>query len=155
LVVPFLKEVHRVLKPGGIHRICVPDLRFLFEKYDRSYAACEKGGDASGHDGVIAGIFDQCVRKEASGTSLQRQPLRMFENIILGDARRRGETHQWMYDFFNLKYLLETNGFENVTRRQFMDSDIVDWEKYGLELDESGCEYKLDSLYVECKKTGM
>ena len=46
------------------------------------------------HDDYVGAIIEQCVRKEAAGTSKQKNVRRFIENIILGDARKRGETHQ-------------------------------------------------------------
>lgn len=142
----FFEEIRRVLKPGGVHRIVVPD----FEKRCRTYlehlqicgndpAAC------AGHDEIIAGILEQSVRKEASGTAQQTPVRRWLENRILGDARRRGETHQWMYDRVNLAVLLEQAGFRDVTLQPFNQSGIPGWKTYGLDLEE----HRMESLYME------
>ena len=40
---------------------------------------------------------------------------RKLETLFVGDARRRGETHQWMYDRINLPGLLQEIGFKHVT----------------------------------------
>jgi len=92
------------------------------------------------------------VRREAYGTSIQTPVRRKFENLVLGDARRRGQTHQWMYDFVNLSSLLDKNGFVCIERKDFMESNIPNWSLYALELDGNGSEYQPHSLYVECRK---
>lgn len=142
----FMREVRRVLRPGGIQRISVPDLeraaRALIEDLDR------EDGD---HDVYVAAILEQSVRREAHGTSLQSRPRRIVENLIMGDARKRGETHQWMYDFKNLSALLERTGFSDVRRVAYDVSEIPGWDEYGLDRDETGGEYKPESLYVEAK----
>ncbi len=46
------------------------------------------------------------MRKECSGSSKQKKFRRKIENLIFGDARKRVETHQWMYNQFNLKNTL-------------------------------------------------
>lgn len=79
-----LKEVLRVLKPGGIHRIVVPD----FERRCRSYVehldACDTDpAEQKAHDGYVSAILEQSVRREAHGTSQQRPVRRRVENMIL------------------------------------------------------------------------
>lgn len=103
----FLLEVKRVLKPGGIQRIVVPDLEKLCRDYILHISMCENNAEeTSKHDSYVAAIIEQSVRREAYSTSLQKQPRRFLENVFLGDSRRRGQTHQWMYDRFNLSALL-------------------------------------------------
>lgn len=149
----FLLEVKRVLKPGGICRIVVPDLQRAARTYLTHIAACEAGGGkAEEHDSYVAGLLEQSVRKEPSGTSGQKPLRRLLENILLGDARKRGETHQWMYDRVNLSNLLGRLGFRGICVQDYKTSLIKDWAAYGLEVDEHGNEYKPDSLYVEAVK---
>lgn len=149
----FLLDVKRVLKPGGIQRIVVPDLEHACKDYITHIAACASNpGSVSEHDGYVAAIIEQSVRREASGTSKQGPVRRYFENLFLGDARRRGETHQWMYDRFNLANLLSELGYREPTQRDNRTSGIPDWSKYGLDTNERGEEYKPGSLYLEAVK---
>ena len=92
------------------------------------------------------------MRKEAYGSSKQNKIVRKIENFILGDARKRGETHQWMYDSVNLKNILNEVGFKNIKVQTFNTSYIINWNKYGLDLDKESKEYKKGSLYIEAKK---
>lgn len=149
----FLSEVLRVLKPGGIQRIVVPDMEKVCRAYVSHISACESDADeAAGHDRYISRIIEQSVRKEAVGTRSQRGIRRLIENVILGDARRRGETHQWMYDRINLSALLAGLGYGNVIIQRHNTSLIPNWNDYGLDMDEYGSEYKPDSLYIEAQK---
>ena len=147
----FIRECARVLRPGGLIRVVVPD----FERYCRNYLhhvdLCEeKGGLVIGeHDTLFDPMLLQSVRREAHGTSEQRPWRRFVENLLLGDARKRGETHQWMYDRFNLAALLQACGFTEPCVRRFDHSAIDDWGLLGLDMDESGNEYKPESLYME------
>lgn len=150
----FIQECARVLRPGGLIRVVVPD----FEDYCRNYldhvALCEKGDEMviGEHDSLFEPLLLQSVCREAHGTS-QQLPLRRFvENLLLGDARKRGQTHQWMYDRFNLTALLQACGFTNPCLHSFNNSAIDDWHSLGLDMDESGNEYKLESLYMEATK---
>jgi SAM-dependent methyltransferase len=145
LVPAFFAEIQRVLKPSGVHRIAVPD----FEKRCRAYlthlSVCAGAAEAVRHDEYVAGILEQSVRKEAFGSARQSPLRRWLENRILGDARRRGETHQWMYDRVNLAVLLEQAGFRDVVVQPFNQSRISDWERYGLDLEG----HRQESLYME------
>jgi hypothetical protein len=143
----FLAEVFRVLRPDGIHRVVVPDLEVLVREYLESLDARRDD-----HDAAIDRIIGQCVRREASGTSQQPSGRRRLENIILGDARRRGETHQWMWDWWNLTQSLGQAGFVSVKRLDAYTSDIPNWTAIGLDVKQDGSVYKSRSLYMEARK---
>jgi SAM-dependent methyltransferase len=144
----FVREVHRVLRPGGIQRISVPD----FERVARAYLDHLESDDGSvDHDDYIAPMLEQSVRREAHATSLQRKPRRIVENLLLGDARKQGETHQWMYDRKNLAALLERAGFTDIQQVSFDASSIPNWNEHGLDRNEAGGEYKPESLYMEAR----
>jgi len=149
----FLLEAKRVLKPGGIHRIAVPDLEYLCRQYlDHFTQCCSDNTEYARHDDYVTDIIEQCVRKESFGTS-QQPPLRRFiENLILGDARKRGETHQWMYDRINLTHALLQTGYRNVAVHHYNTSNIPDWNNFSLDVDEHGNQYKPGSLYIEATK---
>jgi SAM-dependent methyltransferase len=149
---PFLAEVRRVLKDDGIQRIVVPDLHRACRDYLEHFERCADSPDErQRHDDYVAVIIEQSVRRESCGTRGKRPLRRRVENLILGDARRRGETHQWMYDRMNLHDLLERSGFTDVVVQAFDASAIPDWEEYGLDQDPDGSEYIPGSLYVESR----
>lgn len=149
----FLTEVHRVLKHGGIQRIVVPDFEIACRSYLDHIASSESNPDeVSKHDYYIATLLEQSIRKEAFGTSRQNTLRRFIENLVLGDARKRGETHQWMYDKINLKAKLIAAGYREVHLQNFDTSLIPNWLEYALDIDITGKEYKPDSLYVEARK---
>ncbi|MDB5249623.1 MAG: uncharacterized protein JWQ40_4017 [Segetibacter sp.] len=149
----FLLEIKRVLRPGGILRIVVPDFERFAKDYVHHLSVCENDkGEAGKHDEYISAMISQCVRREAHGTSHQKPFRRFIENTLLGDARRRGETHQWMYDRINLSWLLIGLGYKNPVVQQYNVSLISDWNKYMLDTDLHGNEYKTDSFYMEAQK---
>ncbi|HUS21497.1 MAG TPA: methyltransferase domain-containing protein [Aeromicrobium sp.] len=147
----FLDEVCRVLKPGGIHRIVVPDLEGLVRNYLADLDACVAGtADPDDHDRRVHAFVEQMVRREASGTSRQSPVRRRMENAFLGDARQRGETHQWMWDRVNISSVLAAAGFGEIAIVDHLTSRIPDWTGFGLDQVADGSEYKPGSLYVEC-----
>lgn len=153
-VVGFLDEIKRVLKPGGIIRIVTPDMESLARRYLDHLDLCVDGrGNPSEHDHFIGDIIEQMVRREAAGTTRQPRLRRFLENLILGDARKRGETHQWLYDRVNIRVIFETCGFRDVHFTSYRKSGIPNWSSYGLdETNVGGEEYKPNSLYVEARK---
>ena len=149
----FLVEAQRVLKRGGIHRIVVPDFGLLCRRYVESLdAAIGDRGDATELERRIADILEQSVRREAHGTSRQPPLRRRVENLLLGDARKRGETHQWMYDCVTLPALLRSLGYTGVRVQRYDTSYVDDWVSFGLDTNSDGGEYKPGSLYVEAMK---
>lgn len=150
----FMREVKRVLVPGGVHRISCPDFEKLCRDYLDHVDRCRNndGDDVAEHDEYIADIIEQSVRKEAHGTSGKPTVQRFIENIVLGDARARGETHQWMYDEFNLRNIVKKAGYSEFKVCEFNESQIDGWQEFGLEVDGDGREYKPGSLYTEAVK---
>ena len=149
----FIKEVYRVLKPGGIHRIVIPDLEVLCRAYLDHLDLCRRdGSQIIHHEERIADIIEQCVRREGVGATEQSPFRRKLDNLILGDARQRGETHQWMYDSVNLATALTAMGFRSPVAMTFDASGIPDWKQIGLDINPDGTCYKANSLYMEAMK---
>ena len=71
--------------------------------------------------------------------------------MLLGDARKRGETHQWMWDRVNLAAALDQAGFTGAEVVNFRTSTIPDWSSTGLDQEPDGTEYRPGSLYVEAR----
>ena len=149
----FLIEIKRVLKHGGIVRMVVPDLEKICKDYMAHISLSEARPDeAKRHDAYIAAIIEQSVRRESMGT-VHHKPFRRFiENVVLGDARKRGETHQWMYDRINLGILLKDIGYKEIHMQKYNTSLIARWNELGLDLDENGKQSKPESLYIEAIK---
>jgi len=149
----FTKECLRVLKPGGILRIVVPDLEHFVRDYIKHLdVALENPAERPAQDEYIRRFLGQAVQKEAAGAVSQRPLLRFAENIYLGDARKRGQTHQWMYDRINLDVLLRNAGFSSTQLLDFDTSGIPDWNKTGLDLNPDGSQYRTRSVFMEGTK---
>jgi predicted SAM-dependent methyltransferase len=96
----FLLEIHRVLKPGGIIRVGVPDLEKICRIYLQKLEAAFSGEKQAGadYDWIMLEMLDQMVRETSGGEMLdylQRDPLPnekfVFERIG-GEGRKLIET---------------------------------------------------------------
>jgi SAM-dependent methyltransferase len=151
----FLRECQRVLKPGGIIRVVVPDLQFLVQQYLAAVRAFDEGDAqaAERHAQAMHDLFDQMVRREATGAQEEQTGWKQrLEAWGRGGAGATGELHRWMYDRHSLACLLADTGFRHVRVEDFAASRIQDWEEFRLDMDEAGCEYKPGSLYLEGEK---
>ena len=216
-VIRFLRECCRVLRPGGILRVAIPDLEGIARDYLECLEKALEGKAGSEHDynWMMLELFDQTVRERLGGAMLeylrrdpipneqfvlrrwggearriisqpgpagkQTKPLasvsrrgrsgvsgllrslrhaiaRMFltekelQALELGQFRLQGEMHQWMYDRYSLKRLLEAAGFQNPTQRTALESAVPNWPDYHLDTEPDGSVYKPDSLYMEAAR---
>lgn len=88
----------------------------------------------------IAYLFVYLIAGKAASKSFRK-----------GIFRDEGEIHQWMYDRYSLKRLLEKLGFINVKICTANESRIIEYEKYSLDVLD-GKLRKPDSLYIEASK---
>jgi hypothetical protein len=74
-----------------------------------------------------------------------------LESFKRGLFRDGGEVHQWMYDRYSLKRLLEQAGFVTVKVCMADESRIPNYQKYQLDTN-NGIVRKPDSLFIEATK---
>jgi predicted SAM-dependent methyltransferase len=120
----FLSEVRRILAPGGVLRIAVPDLGLFVERYRQSEDA----------DAFLESL--RLAHEKPRLLSLPRVLLRLA----------RG--HAWMYDERSLTRLLREHGFTEATALPAGKTMMADTS--GLDLREREDE----SLYVEARSPG-
>lgn len=102
-----LKECKRVLRPGGICRVVVPDLRGMAAKYFRSEIAA---------DGFVDGL--NLRPRQRPKDSLLKRLYYFFQG--------EPHFHKWMYDEASLKRLMDSAGFSSVAIKGLRDSAIAD-----------------------------
>ena len=75
----FLRDCYRVLKPGGILRVAIPDLERICSVYlEKLKAALDSDSAAADYDWMMIELYDQAVREHSGGEMrelLIRQPL--------------------------------------------------------------------------------
>ncbi len=101
-------EVRRILRPGGVFRVIVPDAEFVLKRY---FEAPE-----------------ELVAERGEGTAME---------MVNSYFRQRYE-HQFMYDWPTLEQTLRRAGFSRVVRSRFRDPAAcsplrIDDEKYARE----------------------
>lgn len=127
----FLSECHRVLRPGGVLRLIVPD----GELYARAY--CADGWSAlSAARSLLPGHEDPYL----GGSYRTKMELL---NVVF----RQGHDHKFIYDYETLAMLLGTTGFTAIARATFGESRMPE-----LCLDQEA--RRSESLYVEASKPG-
>jgi predicted SAM-dependent methyltransferase len=111
-----IRESFRVLAPGGVVRIVVPDLSTIV----REYLGERPFGDLSASQNVLspADLFNERL--------LMRWPSPSRHNVVMRvyEAWQDFHSHKWMYDEWSLTSLLRSTGFVDVVRRNYSESLI-------------------------------
>jgi SAM-dependent methyltransferase len=110
-----LAECKRVLKPGGVIRLVVPDLHSMvvdyLEKKNRNGTFCDEKVSAADHLNERLGY---------------RGPAPPNGNFVLRfyATWKDFHSHKWMYDSESLAHYLSLAGFADVADKKFRESDI-------------------------------
>lgn len=119
----FLREVLRVLEPGGMLRLVVPDLRREVDHYLETADA------------------DLLITEMHVCAPAPKHVFDRIRNAILGPRH-----HQWMYDVRSLPKLLESSGFTEVRVLPPGETGVPDPGALNLR------EREAESIYVEGRK---
>jgi len=119
-----LKNTCRILAPGGVFRLVLPDLKDLVNSYNN---------DESPEAAI------RFMRNTGMATEVRATGIRGFILDWLGNSR-----HLWLWDYASLKMYLENAGFVDVRRAQFGDSEYKEFETVEKE------DRWLGSLGIEC-----
>jgi len=118
---PFLKECLRVLKPGGVLRIIVPDLELFINAYSQN---TDEGWNKIG--------FDLSDDKQRFHTPIE----------ILNHTFRQDGEHKFGYDYFTIEKDLRKAGFSMVNKMEWgksidplLQSDLRNHQPYSLYVD--------------------
>lgn len=122
--ISILKECYRVLLPGGIIRVIVPDLKKLISIYESKGSGVRAGRD-------MANMWWGFEKDKEPKTFLQR----------LGRCQTR--EHQWSYDKEELEYVIGKAGFKDIKEVSIFEGRVPDIEK----LDQP--YYQQTSVFME------
>jgi SAM-dependent methyltransferase len=126
----FLRECHRVLRPGGWLRLATPDLALMVRDY-------QLGTSPFLEDGFTpSDAF--CAEYAAYADAPGNPASRMIRKLAGGD------NHQWLYDGEGLENLLREGGFTTIESRSFREGSVP-------ELDS--IEQRERGLFVEAQRT--
>jgi len=125
----FISECYRVLEPGGVIRIIVPDA----EKYIRAY--CEADWPE------LARIRPLGPERTDTYFGSKYHTKMELLNVIF----RQDNEHKFAYDFATLQFVLQCYGFSQVCQKKFRESSLP---QLGIDRPERASE----SLRVEAVK---
>lgn len=107
----FARECFRVLAPGGVLRVCVPDGPQYWQAY--------------------LDMFSKTMSEPRAAR--KAEPLRQYVKLFFNDIctrrawlRSLGHYHKWQFDEVQLIDVFERAGFAQVERQKFRDSRIPD-----------------------------
>ena len=133
-----LRECLRVLKPGGVLRLVLPDLEACVRHYQREK---EAGNPRAADDFVGAHFYTAAGNFYGEARHLSRT-----RRLAIRLLHR---PHQWMYDAESMQALLEDVGFSGVRECRYRSGACPDLQTLETRKDEI---FSNSSFYVEAFK---
>jgi len=118
-----LKECHRVLRPGGVLRMAVPDLRAIVMDYISDPSS---GGSSTSSSQVEAVSQADKLSSRVFMFTARPQPGNLLYRLY--EALNNFHSHKWMYDAPSLALHFQQAGFVQVREMGFRQSRIPDIE---------------------------
>lgn len=123
-----LANTIRLLKPGGVFRLVVPDMEFEARRY---------------LDNPDTDAVSQFMDATYLGSRRRARTLRQKLTSQLGNS-----SHLWMWDYKGLAQELTQAGFEDIRRASYGDATIAAFA----DVEDAG--RWANSLGIECRKPG-
>ena len=121
-----LRNVLKILKPGGVFRLVVPDLKLEVQKYLNN----------STNSAAV-----DFIRATRMGREDEVGRLRLAIQGFFGSHR-----HLWLWDYESMRYELEVAGFDSIRRASFNDSQ----DPRFIEVEDP--KRFQSALAIECKR---
>ena len=114
----FIKECYRVLIPGGIIRIAIPDLEQINKNYTKFLELAVNGDKIAeaNYDWTLVEMYDQCVRNEPGGE--------MKEYINNKNLINRDFIKERIGYFFNIVTSYKPSGWKLFIKKRISDEKI-------------------------------
>jgi len=125
----FLSDCHRVLRPGGVLRIAVPDAGRYLEAYNRP-----------GWEDLVRLRPLEPGHVDAHFRFAYRTKMELVNMVF-----RQGHHHKYAYDYETVDFVLRRYGFSQVSRQPYRRSLLPE-----LAIDDPG--RASESLYVDASK---
>jgi len=130
----FLAESYRVLKPGAVLRLVVPDLQTLA----KVYVSHADRGDTTAAQKFLSAMNLHLENTMGSATRITR-----IIHFLQGDPHQ----HKYMYDSLSLSALLEKRGFVEIRLSTYGKSEYIP------EINDVECTGEgIPSIYFEARK---
>lgn len=123
-----LRNIHKILKQGGICRMVLPDLGYLVDEYRKSFET----SDAPAINFMMnTGLGCENRKRGLAGLLIS----------LYGNSH-----HLWMWDYKSLAHEIKAAGFQGIRKAEFGDSSVMKFHEVE---DKSRWE---NCLGVECYK---
>lgn len=139
-----LRECFRVLRPGGVLRLVVPDLKAIVREYN---------GEQPFYNSATGDFATMPAADRMNRRLLFRGAMPAQGNVFMRvyAALKDFQTHKWMYDGDSLVAHVRSVGFAEAAERGFCESRIPDIDR----IEHPGRVLQGEGVCVEAVKPGV